>query len=77
MYIHVREEPLEIVKLRLQVACKMTQGTRTGAIGVIKGMNLTGLCKVCMYVRIYVCIRFVSYPCHDSLYRGMHYKLVN
>ena len=56
MYIHVREEPLEIVKLRLQVACEMMQGTRTGVIGVIKGMNLTGLRKVCMYVRTDTCV---------------------
>ena len=45
--------PLEIVKIRLQVAGEMTQGTRTGAIGVIKELGFTGLYKVCMYVCVY------------------------
>ena len=40
--------PLEIVKIRLQVAGEMTQGTRTGAVGIIKELGFTGLYKVCM-----------------------------
>ena len=46
--------PLEIVKIRLQVAGEMTQGTKTGAIGVIKELGFTGLYKVYMYM--YVCV---------------------
>ena len=46
--------PLEIVKIRLQIAGEMTQGTRTGAIGVIKELGFTGLYKVYMYM--YVCV---------------------
>ena len=38
--------PLEIVKIRLQVAGEMSQGTRTGAVGVIKELGFTGLYKV-------------------------------
>ena len=45
--------PLEIVKIRLQVAGEMTQGTRTGAVGVIKELGFTGLYKVFMYVCVY------------------------
>ena len=46
--------PLEIVKIRLQVAGVMTQGTRTGVIAVIKELYFTGLYKVCTYV--YMCV---------------------
>ena len=43
--------PLEIVKIRLQVAGEITEGTRTGAVGIIKELGFTGLYKVymCMY----------------------------
>ena len=40
--------PLEIVKIRLQVAGEMTEGTRTGAVGVIKELGFSGLYKVCI-----------------------------
>ena len=42
--------PLEIVKIRLQVAGEMTQGTRTGAITVIKELDFTGLLVQGMYI---------------------------
>ena len=38
--------PPEIVKIRLQVAGEMSQGARTGAVGVIKELGFTGLYKV-------------------------------
>ena len=38
--------PLEIVKIRLQGAGEMSQGTRAGAVGVIKELGFTGLYKV-------------------------------
>ncbi|XP_065883416.1 electrogenic aspartate/glutamate antiporter SLC25A12, mitochondrial-like isoform X2 [Dysidea avara] len=37
--------PLEIVKIRLQVAGEMAEGTRTGAVGVIKELGFKGLYK--------------------------------
>ena len=40
--------PLEIVKIRLQVAGEMAEGTRTGAVGVIKELGFSGLYKVCV-----------------------------
>ena len=48
--------PLEIVKIRLQVAGEMTQGTKTGAIGVIKELGFTGLYKVYNIMYMYVCV---------------------
>ena len=45
--------PLEIVNIRLQVAGEMTQGTRTGAIGVIKELGFSDL-----YVQgMFICMR--------------------
>ena len=45
--------PLEIVKIRLQVAGEMTQGTRTGAVTVIKELGFSDL-----YVQgMYICMR--------------------
>ena len=38
--------PLEIVKIRLQVAGEMAEGPRTGAVGVIKELGFKGLYKV-------------------------------
>ena len=38
--------PLEIVKIRLQVAGEMREGLRTGAVGVIRELGFTGLYKV-------------------------------
>ena len=55
--------PLEIVKIRLQVAGEMTEGTRTGAVGIIKELGFTGLYKVCM------CMYFVC-----SLYDSMNHN---
>ena len=46
--------PLEIVKIRLQVAGEMTEGTRTGAVGVIKELGFSGLYKVCILYKIYM-----------------------
>ena len=45
--------PLEIVKIRLQVAGEMTQDTKTSAIGVIEELGFTGLYKV----RVCACVR--------------------
>ena len=42
--------PLEIVKIRVQVPGEMTQGTRTGAITVIKELDFTGLLVQGMYM---------------------------
>ena len=42
--------PLEIVKIRLQVAGEMAQTTRIGALHVIKELGFMGLYKVCTYV---------------------------
>ena len=42
--------PLEIVKIRLQVAGEMTQGARTGTITVIKELDFTGLLVQGMYI---------------------------
>ena len=44
--------PLEIVKIRLQVAGEMTEGTRTGAVGVIKELGFSGLYKVCILYEV-------------------------
>ena len=46
--------PLEVVNIRLQVAGEMTEGTRTGAVAVIKELGFIGLYKVCMYM-YFVC----------------------
>ena len=50
--------PLQIVKIRLQVAGEMTQGTRTGAVSVIKELHSMAYTRyvhtgVCMYVCVY------------------------
>ena len=42
--------PLEIIKIRLQVAREITQGARTGAITVIKQLDFTGLLVQGMYI---------------------------
>ena len=55
--------PLEIVKIRLQVAGEMTQGTRTGEIGIIREFGFTGLYKVWIYVCTYVCVCMCVYVC--------------
>ena len=47
--------PLEIVKIRLQVAGEMTKGTRTGAIGVIKELGFIQGTYVCVCVCVCVC----------------------
>ena len=41
---------LEIVKIRLQVAGEMTQGTRNGAVGVIKKLDFSDLYVQGMYI---------------------------
>lgn len=41
--------PLEIVKIRLQVAGEITTGPRVSAISVMKDLGLLGLYKVCIY----------------------------
>ena len=47
--------PLQIVKIRLQVAGEMTQGTRTGTIGVIKKMGYTySLLQGTYHIYVYV-----------------------
>ena len=46
--------PLEIVKIRLQVAGEMREGTRTGAVGVIRELGFSGLYKVCIYLYVYL-----------------------
>ena len=55
--------PLEIVKIRLQVAGEMTQGTRTGAVGIIKELGFTGLYKVCMCI---FCMQLYDIMNHNS-----------
>lgn len=40
--------PLEIVKIRLQVAGEITTGPRVSALSVIKDLGLLGLYKVCV-----------------------------
>lgn len=40
--------PLEIVKIRLQVAGEITTGPRVSALSVVKDLGLLGLYKVCI-----------------------------
>ena len=53
--------PLEIVKIRLQVAGEMTQGARTGAVGIIKELGVTGLYKVCIYICVCIVYVYIHY----------------
>ena len=50
--------PLQILKIRIQVAGEMTQGTRTGVVSVIKELCSMAYTRyVHMYVCMYVCIK--------------------
>lgn len=40
--------PLEIVKIRLQVAGEIAAGPKVSALGVIKELGFRGLYKVCI-----------------------------
>ena len=64
--------PLEIVKIRLQVAGEMTEGTRTGAVGVIKELGFSGLYKVCILNAVCMtptiaAVKHDNFKCCDTL----------
>ena len=71
--------PLEIVKIRLQVAGEIADGAKVSALGVVKELGIFGLYKGqrCIYFSkirpsIYVCIYLSIYL---SLYKGQLYHL--
>ncbi len=45
--------PLEIVKIRLQVAGEIASGSKISAVGVIKELGIRGLYKVCQMILMY------------------------
>ena len=51
--------PLEIVKIRLQVAGEITTGPRVSALSVIKDLGFLGLYKVCTHTHTY-CTRLLQ-----------------
>ena len=68
--------PLEIVKIRLQVAGEMREGTRTSAVGVIKELGFPGLYKVCILYEVCMTPTIVAvkykgcddnFMCYDTL----------
>lgn len=45
--------PLEIVKIRLQVAGEITTGPRVSALTVLRDLGFFGLYKVCFFIYMY------------------------
>lgn len=48
--------PLEIVKIRLQVAGEITTGPRVSALSVLRDLGFFGIYKVTFLLAIYLCI---------------------
>ena len=58
--------PLEIVKIRLQVAGEMAQGAKVGAVQVVKELGLRGIYKARDASKSYTC-EFASSNLSPSL----------
>lgn len=53
--------PLEIVKIRLQVAGEITTGPRVSALSVVRDLGFFGIYKVIFLLVIYlICVHLLS-----------------